>query len=330
MFQISSNRYSNSQKPARKNTIMKSTKNPRTILNDQELHEWYEQSPPPVSFKKRMEIAFIKFTSASVGFVFSLLGMYAKGLQNTLDLKVERLELKFADLPSEFDGLRVLFLTDLHLGHVKELTDIIVDKMSGLEYDLCLLGGDYRFCFVYPKRPFFAELEKVISQIKAPMGIYGVLGNHDEVEFVPAFEKMGMKILLNSSVSIQKGGESIYLAGVDEIYCTRRHDLEKAFSAVPKNSFCIFIGHSPDLYNKVEARGAQLYLCGHTHDGQIKLPFIGSLVTHTSAPRKYTGGSWRYKKLAGYTGSGAGTGVHLVRFLCPPEITLITLKRQEG
>jgi predicted MPP superfamily phosphohydrolase len=117
---------------------------------------------------------------------------------------------------------------------------------------------------------------------------------------------------------------------VDEIFYSRRHDLKKAFEAVPKGAFSLFLGHSPDIYAEVEAYGAHLYLCGHTHQGQIRFPWIGPVFTNTVAPRKFSDGYWQFKNLIGYTGAGVGSGVHLVRFLCPPEIAVITLRRKKS
>lgn len=303
---------------------MKSKKLEVTILTDEDLITWDECVS--YSYKQRTSAVFKKSADILMELFFRGVGLYYKGYQNVLDMQVRRLELEFPDLPDAFQGTRVLFMSDLHLGKIVELPDILLDKIKSLDIDLCLFGGDYRLSYACPRWPFIADLKRIVSHIRAPLGIYGVLGNHDGLELVPALENLGIKMLMNSSVSIEKGGQAIYLAGVDEIFA-KRHDLKSAFSRIPQNAFCIFLGHSPDLYEEVEPYGARLYLCGHTHHGQIRLPVIGPVITNTSAPRKFAGGHWQYKDLVGYTGSGAGSGGPVVRFSCPPEICVITLKK---
>ena len=91
--------------------------------------------------------------------MFKFSGLSRRGYENALDVQVEHIEVGFFNLPEEFNGFRILFLSDFHLGVMKELPEIIIAKIRNLEVDICLLGGDYRGCIFNPRLPFLKELE---------------------------------------------------------------------------------------------------------------------------------------------------------------------------
>lgn len=290
------------------------------------LPHWYKASD--LSLKDRAVSMMCKTVHGAIEYLIRGAGFYRRGYQNALNLLVRHETLNFHNLSSKFDGLRILFLSDLHIGGMKELPDILIEKLSGLEADICLLGGDYRFNFLHPTRPFLAELRRIVKKIQVPLGIYGVLGNHDDLDIVPTIEDIGMRILLNDSVSKRSGEDVINLVGVDEPFYFKRHDMKKAFNAIPRDKFTICLTHSPDLYHEAEAHGAHLYLCGHTHHGQVRIPVVGPLVTLTTAPRKFATGIWQYKNMQGLTGPGIGAAQPPIRFRCPPAVIVLTLRRK--
>jgi uncharacterized protein len=302
-------------------------KNPisREILTDEDLESFYSYHGDP-QLRSRIFLKMIKYIHIFMEGVFIFLGLYRRGYQNALDLQVDHKEVCFSNLPKTFKNTKILLLSDFHLGTVKELPKIIIDKIKNLEVDLCFLGGDYRRCCTHPSHPFLEDLEEIVSSIHPSIGIYGVLGNHDGPEIIPAMERMGIKMLINDSVRIKKGNQFINLIGIDEFNVFRRHDLKIAFKNVSSTDFNIFLSHSPDLYKQAESHGSDLYLCGHTHRGQIQLPIIGPIITCTSAPRKLAIGDWQYKGMVGYTSPGLGTVATSVRFRCPPMATVLTLK----
>lgn len=296
----------------------------KEIHSDLDLEEWYTKHwSPPKAY--RIKLWIIKYMHMAIEKAFEYAGLTGKGHQNALNLQIESKEFSFFNLPRNFHGIRILFLSDFHLGTPKELPDIIASKVKYLEVDLCLLGGDYRHCATRPSRPFLNDMKKIISNIRAPLGIYGVLGNHDGPELIPALERMGIKILLNESISIVNGNHRFNLIGVDDFYSFRRHDVNKAFNGVPPDEFNLFLAHSPDLFQQAQAHGADLYLCGHTHHGQVQLPCIGPVFMATSAPREFSAGHWQYKTMTGYTSPGLGTVAAPVRFRCPPKAVVLTL-----
>ena len=259
---------------------------------------------------------------------FKLLRQYEKGVRNALDIRFRQIELEFSDIPPMFDSYRILFLSDLHLDGLPGLTERIVDIVSDIECDICIIGGDIRAEMYGSSFLAVSRLRQVISKIRTKDGVFGVLGNHDCIEAIPDFEDAGICMLVNDAHALERDGDTVWLVGVDDPHYYRTHDLKLAFSQVPEDAFKIFIAHSPEVYKEAAQHMARLYLCGHTHGGQVRVSFWdGPIITHSRAPRKTASGLWKHKDMYGYTSSGVGTsGVH-VRFNCPGEIVLLTLKK---
>jgi predicted MPP superfamily phosphohydrolase len=146
----------------------------------------------------------------------------------------------------------------------------------------------------------------------------------------PDFEEAGLIMLINDSWPIDRNGERIWVVGVDDPHFYKMADTKQAFRDVPGQAFTIFLAHSPEAYKEAARCQAQLYLCGHTHGGQICLPERGPLLTNSKAPRFTAAGSWQHQKMTGYTSRGAGPSGIPLRFNCPGEISLITLCKGNG
>ena len=196
----------------------------------------------------------------------------------------------------------------------------LATMLPNIEYDLCVLTGDYRAQTFGDYEPALAGMARLCSAIKRP--IYGVLGNHDTIRMVPGLEDMGIKMLLNENLSIARNNQRIYLAGIDDAHFYRVDSVEKAAIGVPSGDFSILLSHTPEVYQQASYADFNLLLSGHTHGGQICLP--GRIpITLDSVLRRYMGsGPWKYRDMIGYTSVGAGTSVVPVRYNCPPEITL--------
>jgi predicted MPP superfamily phosphohydrolase len=259
--------------------------------------------------------------------VFRALGIYQRGMRNALDIAVKRLSLYFEALPQAFDGYEILFMSDLHLDGLDSLTDRVRRLIDPLETDLCILGGDYRMEMSGPSREALARMAQVTPAIHAKDGIYGILGNHDCLEMIPVLEAQGITVLLNDARPINRSGSRIWIVGCDDPHHFRCHDPYQAFSEIPPGSFTIFVAHSQEIYREAEGFNAQLYLCGHTHGGQIRIPKLGPVFTHSRAPRHLGYGIWKYGRMAGYTSSGVGVSGVPVRFLTTGEVVHLTLKK---
>lgn len=256
-----------------------------------------------------------------------LTGLRRHAERNMLAVDLHTLTLEFPNLPDAFHGFRVLNLADLHIDSHPGLAMQVSRVLSTVEADICLITGDYRFGVVEGSDLVPHYLEEVINHVQACAGIVGIMGNHDAAEDVETLERLGVRLLLNEAVEIRKGTDSLWVAGVDDPDHFQLDDAERALHSVPRNAFTIFLSHTPTLYESAEGYGVDLFLCGHTHGGQVCFPVIGPVITKTTVARKYVSGRWTHGDMTGYTSRGIGVSGAQARFNCPPEITLIELRK---
>jgi hypothetical protein len=261
---------------------------------------------------------------------FILMGLYRRGMRNALDLRLTAIQLAFDNLPSAFDGYRILFMSDLHLDGQPDLCRRLIERVKDLAPDICFLGGDYRMEMYGSFKEVNRRLDQLVRHIRTSDGLFGILGNHDCIEIAPDLEDSRICMLINEAVTIDRQGQTLNIVGVDDPHYYQCHDMEKAFSEISPDGFTILLSHSPEIIADMAGHKVDLCLCGHTHAGQIRLPGIGPLFTHCRAPRKYVSGLWRHDGTVGYTSAGAGSSGVPVRFNCPPEVVLLTLTRGSG
>jgi len=137
---------------------------------------------------------------------------------------------------------------------------------------------------------------------------------------------MGIHVLLNESVALERDGAAIHLAGIDDAHYYQVDNIEKAAHDIPSEAISILLSHTPEAYRHAAHAGFRLMLCGHTHGGQICLPGGIPVITDADCPRALAAGPWKYHDLVGYTSVGAGASIVDVRLNCPPEITLHRLR----
>nr|NQU89042.1 metallophosphoesterase family protein [Bacteroidota bacterium] len=259
------------------------------------------------------------------GQFLKLAGYYKSGLKNALDIKLIKVGLHFPHLPKAFDGYTILHMTDLHLDIHDQYEDLIIEKIKDLSVDLCVLTGDYRRDTSGAYAQVMEPLKKIVQSIQSKDGVLAVLGNHDTYLMEKPMVDMGINVLTNESVNIQRKGKSITITGTDDV-----HYYYSIMAAEclwkQTDGFKIALVHSPELYDVAAGNQYSLYLCGHTHGGQICLPNGKPLITHLSHGKEYFQGLWKYECMTGYTGSGTGTSGIPVRFNSFSEITLFTLK----
>lgn len=256
--------------------------------------------------------------------VLAATGMRARGRRNALAIQVRRNEVRLPRLPRTFDGFTLLHLSDLHLDLGEAHLRAVIDRTQGVACDACVLTGDYRFHTSGPSEPALAALARLAPALPEPA--YAVLGNHDGIRTVAGLESLGIRVLMNERATLERGGERIHLAGIDDAHYFRTHDLGRAAAGVLPEECAILLSHTPQPYDDAVVHGFSLMLCGHTHGGQICLPGGIPIVTDCPAPRRFARGAWRYATMAGYTSSGCGSSIVDARFNCPPEITLHTLR----
>ena len=263
-------------------------------------------------------------------FFLKITGLYGWGNRNFKDIQIERHDWEIHNLPDPFDGYTIMQLSDLHLDIDDELPDAIVGAMKKVDsYDICVMTGDYRWRTIGPHDQSIQGLKKIAQYIDRPT--YAVIGNHDFIEVVPDLEALGLTVLLNEMVTLEKSGEQIYLIGTDDPYFYLLDYLDKSINAISNHyTVKILLTHAPEVYQKAAHLGIDLMLCGHTHGGQICLPGGFAPLLNSSAPRKYCSGAWEHLDLQGFTSRGTGGSGIPVRYFCPPEITLHTLKKKRN
>jgi predicted MPP superfamily phosphohydrolase len=254
--------------------------------------------------------------------------LYSRGVRNALRPIVRYVRLEFEDLPPSFDGFRILHLADLHIDALDGLAEVVADLVGPLDVDLCVMTGDYRFKAQGRCDGIYPGMRTILSSIRTEQSVLGILGNHDESEIAIELENLGVRMLINETAEISRGDESLYVIGVDDPHCYGCDDLEGALEGVPEDGFKVLLAHTPEIFEKAARSGIHLYLCGHTHAGQIRLPVIGEVFQNADCPRAYAQGEWRHNRMLGQTSAGVGCSVVPVRYNCPPEIPVIELARK--
>lgn len=252
-------------------------------------------------------------------------GLYWRGVANAAKVEVRHNRIDSPHLPESFDGFTILQLSDLHVDMSEAAMDRVIGLLKGIDYDLCVLTGDYRGKTYGPYAATLAGMAKVRAALNGT--VYGVLGNHDTICMVPGLEEMGIKVLLNEADVIEREGTRIHLAGVDDPHFYQMDNIEKAAADIPDDEFSILVSHTPEIYRQAAHADFNLLLGGHTHGGQICLPGGIPITLDSVLPRSMGAGPWKYHDMIGYTSVGAGVSIVPVRFNCPPEITLHHLHR---
>lgn len=267
-----------------------------------------------------------KSSALLIEWILKLSGLYWRGQRNAAHVVVRHNRLRLAELPKPFSGFVILQLSDLHVEMSERAMQRIADLLSTVTYDLCVLTGDYRDLTFGPFDRMLAGIAELSALIKTP--IYGVLGNHDSILMLPGLERLGIRILLNESETIERDGQRLHLVGIDDAHFYRADNIEKAAARIPHDEFSILLSHTPEIYRQAAHADFNLMLCGHTHGGQICLPGGIPITLDSVLPRRLGAGPWQHHAMHGYTSVGAGTSIVPVRFNCVPEITLHYLETQ--
>ena len=281
--------------------------------------KFYSKTSPSPFYLKH-----ITWLNHTLKLLLKITGLYKKGLQNTINYKVEQIKVPIKHLPLPFDGFKILQLSDIHGNRLpdggKTLRRILQDISADI--DICVFTGD----FVLTPRDIHKRVLAVTKKISRSLGDhcpqFGILGNHDAIEFVSDLESAGIHMLLNEAVPIRKNGEEIWLSGIDDAHLYHCHDIAKALAKIPRDAVTILLSHTPETYAQANDAGVDYLLCGHTHGGQICLPGGIPIMTNARCPRAFCKGFWIHGDMLGYTARGTGSSGVSARFFCPPEITV--------
>jgi uncharacterized protein len=258
------------------------------------------------------------------GFFLKISGHYRRGYGNAKNIAVTELSLSFPNLPESFNGFRILHLSDLHIDSIPGFAAMLIEKIKPLKFDICLLTGDYRRDRAGSFNHIFKPLRVLSKYIQAPFGTFAILGNHDTYLMAEYEKESGMILLVNESVEIIKDGRKILITGTDDPF---DFYTESAMISLETRGydFKIAMVHTPEMAKLASQNKYDLYLCGHTHGGQICLKEGVPLISHQFEGKKFNHGLWKTGNMTGYTSRGAGVSGIPLRFNCQAEITIINL-----
>jgi uncharacterized protein len=247
------------------------------------------------------------------------------GLFEASWVEIDRQTLPLPRLPKVFDGTQIAFLTDLHHGPFTSLDYIasVVRTTLALQPDVIILGGDYS----HRETRYISPCLDVLSALKAPLGVFAVLGNHDhwlgERETKDGLAAAKITELTNGGEWISRGSERFRLAGVDDLW-TGRVNVKSALGNTKPDDACLMISHNPDLAETLREPRVGLMLSGHTHGGQVVFPG-GAPFVPSRYGQKYLRGFVEAPATDVYISRGLGTSGLPIRVGSRPEINLITL-----
>lgn len=236
--------------------------------------------------------------------------------------------ISFPNLPAEWDGLKILQITDLHVGQSirREFVQEVVDLCNSADADLCALTGDI----------LDAPLDSIIrdaaplKDIRTKLGSFFVTGNHEYMWGADKFidhihEVLGHNVLMNRGVVFDRGGKKFLLAGVNDINAGRRHDTHRSLpteAGAQDADFKMLLAHNPNSYETAHPAGFNLMISGHTHAGQF---FPASLFVH--AFYRYVKGNYDHHGMKIYVSPGTGLWGPVNRACVQPEVSLHILRR---
>jgi uncharacterized protein len=266
------------------------------------------------------------------GFGLLLLVGYASLIEPQW-LEVTRHEIRFTTLPSEFDGLVVAHLSDLHIARYgwpeRRVLKLLTDASPGL----IAITGDFS---VKGRDPTAIQrFLKELQVLHTPFGVWAVPGNHDHTGSLGQtdeamrrfFTEAGVALLINEGGRIGRGLDTLSVIGVDDPY-SGHDNLPAALKGMFRTPFALLLTHSPEIFMKADLAHFDLVLAGHTHGGQVRLPWMEALWLPEGS-EAYQAGWFSGIHAKMYVTRGIGTSVLPIRFLCRPEIALITLKRSK-
>ncbi len=254
-----------------------------------------------------------------------LLGLWERAHAQCLDVRVVENEVHLANLPPAFDGYRLLQITDLHTDIDPALPAAVIAAIGRTHFDRAVVTGDYH-------NEIGEDLARSLELTASLVPHLGpdplaTLGNHDLLDMVPPLEAAGLQFLLNESLAVERDGDTLWIAGVDDADHYRTHVLDRTALGVPADACAILLSHSPECFRGATAAGFDLQLSGHTHGGQICLPGGIAVIRKSAVPSRLISGPWRHESMIGYTSPGTGSCTAAARLNCPPEITVHILRR---
>jgi uncharacterized protein len=261
-------------------------------------------------------------------------------------LEVTETEIPLPRLPRALDGLRIAHLSDLHLSRIvpRDYLARCIRAATEAKPDLALVTGD----FVTQSRRWVPRLEPLLGGLRARHGVFAILGNHDHHVWpdgvAAVVASAGIQMLRNRHACLELKGAPLWLIGIDsmrgrqyrvpsrvqaEVDRRMTDNLGRALDGVDPRAFRILLAHSPDIIPRARQCDIDLVLAGHTHGGQVRFPVVGATVVPSRFGARYAAGLFVEGHTRLYVTRGLGVVRFPIRFLCRPELALLTLRRGE-
>jgi len=260
------------------------------------------------------------------------------GLLDTFHLEITEYTCESPEIPPAFDGLRVAFLTDIHLGptYTEQDLESVVGLVNLLQPDLVLLGGDY----VYGSTDYESACFAYLAELEAPLGCFAVLGNHDYApsaaaepgpgQAVRAANDAGINLLRNQGIWLQIEGQRIRLGGVED-YQVGHPQWEPIGQGTNTDDFVLLVSHNPDFSEDLPPDAVDLVLSGHTHGGQVTIFGSWGLRVPSEYGQKYRTGIVENDVTTVIVSNGVGTSTPVpLRLFAPAQVVVLTLRAADS
>ena len=243
---------------------------------------------------------------------------------------ISKTDVYIKDLPERFENYRITQLTDIHHSRILAIDEVrrVVHLAQQTNPDLFVLTGDYSTSY----RRYIEPCAETLGSLSAPDGVWAVLGNHDHYTdpelTTRALERQHIAVLNNKNTSIRRGSDMLQLSGIDD-WSWNATDWVKGFVGLNKKIPTILLSHQPSVLELEQTQDVSLILSGHTHGGQIKLPWLGTPAKFATRDLRFTQGLFRHNDVQLYVSSGTGVIGLPIRFGVRPEIAVLRLKRAD-
>ena len=270
---------------------------------------------------------FLKWAGAAAAVGVGVPSVYG-GLVEAWAYEVTEAVIRIKDLPERFEGFRIAQVSDVHHSRLVSIEEVrrVVGLANAAGADMVALTGDYT-----TDLPRYVEpCAEVLAELKAPEGVWAVLGNHDHSTdgalTRAALRRRGIEVLTNQNTELRRGADVLQLAGVDD-WGWGKADFARAMRGVDTGRPSLLLSHEPMALDVPETRGVSLILSGHTHGGQINLPFVGAPAAYVWEHLKYLRGTYESEGTQLYVSRGTGVIGVPIRLGARPEVAVIRLQR---
>jgi predicted MPP superfamily phosphohydrolase len=272
---------------------------------------------------------FLRGVAAAPLLALSATSAYAS-LVEPYSYDVKETDIFVRDLPAAFDGFRIAQITDVHHSRIVPISEVwrVVEVAMAARPDLIALTGDYTTSY----RRFIEPCAEALGALSAPEGVWAVLGNHDHYTdpqlTARALRRHHISVLENTNTVIRRGADSLQLAGIGD-WTWARADWQRSLYGIDKTRPTVMLSHQPVVIDLPETEGVSLILSGHTHGGQVSLPFVGPPLRY-GRDFKYVRGLYRKNETQLYVSPGTGVIGLPIRLGVRPEISILKLRSQKA